>query len=502
MRNPIYVTAVLGSLLLAATHLPAFAQEGQDKIQDSVNDYHYQMPLTMSGKNGVLALDLPRDVFMHAQQARLQDLRIFDKNGKKVPFAFYQPPGVQREARELALKSFPLRGLEPGQVAQNDETRLALQVDTDSRGQLTSLRLKSNRDGKAQGLQGWVFDTGLRGEADTWPQISHLQFGAAEDEGKTLDNYQARVWLAVSNDLQQWETIASADLRWLRNTEGASLQQNRIHFEPRRFRYARLLWDGGKPVSFAAVQAYAEQAVSSAINWHSLRLAPQPGQQDSDLQYAAALGLPVERVSLEFKEANLVLPAQIGTYQELPALKPGQKNRIEFQPWLSTSFYQITQQGKTRKSGPIHIAENHAQTWVLRAELEKGVKLETRPELVLYWRPKRIVFLTSGNGPYTLAFGHPKAKAGAVDVAQVAPNFDSAELTKVELAQAGSMQENPQAAARAQAGQKAADAAAQSAQQRTWMLWGVLLLGVGVLAVLVLRLMKQMKQEGGGDKAA
>ena len=100
-----------------------------------------------------------------------------------------------------------------------------------------------------------------------------------------------------------------------------------------------------------------------------------------------------------------------------------------------------------------------------------------------------MVFLVSGPPPYTLAFGRDNIKSAAVELSQVAPGFSAKELLQLEQVQVGpvqirhNLQENESLAAKAKT----------SAQNRTLILWGVMLLGVVVLGAMSLRLYKQMK---------
>ena len=74
-------------------------------------------------------------------------------------------------------------------------------------------------------------------------------------------------------------------------------------------------------------------------------------------------------------------------------------------------------------------------------------------------------------------------------VAQVAPGFSAAELQRLEQAVAGPAQEQHVLAQ----GPSDAQAASASARARMAILWGALLLGVGVLGVMAWRLFRQVR---------
>jgi hypothetical protein len=104
------------------------------------------------------------------------------------------------------------------------------------------------------------------------------------------------------------------------------------------------------------------------------------------------------------------------------------------------------------------------------------------------WEPATLVFVAGGTPPYTLAVGRAKAVPAARAIGEVAPGFTPDELRALQRATPGAVRE--QVAALADAARRAsADNAA--AQRRLMLLWGVLVLGVAVVAGMVWRLLRQ-----------
>jgi hypothetical protein len=108
---------------------------------------------------------------------------------------------------------------------------------------------------------------------------------------------------------------------------------------------------------------------------------------------------------LQIKEANVLLPVALGTYQELPSVQIGQPGAWQFTPFISATFYRIMQGSQERKSGDLEISPHHATPWVLRRQ-EGNM---TRPGLCVSWEPASIVFLANGNASYRLAIGRGHA---------------------------------------------------------------------------------------------
>jgi hypothetical protein len=486
-----------------AAPLPSGADGNGDVLSDTAPDYIYTMPLTVSGRQGVVGLRLPQAVYLHAHSASLNDVRIFDATGAKLVFTLQTPPPQEHIQRlSLPVKLFPILSAQPRPASGG---AIDLDIRTAADGSLLSVKAKSAPGTQAAHLVGLVLDarqpepaqaaatattaTTVANKPPNAPLIEALHFNLPPGTA----SYSAQVWLEVSDDLKQWETIGAADLSWLVNSATQTLSNDRLEFEPRSFRYARLTWRSGEPLAFAAITAESIAQTTDAPVIDKVLLQPVAGKEPQDLVYNAAVAIPVEKIGLQFTEPNVVnvenvvFPAAIGSYQELPSRQLGQPNTLRFQPFTSATFYQITQEGKTRRSGDIAIPLTHRAQWVLRPLAASTAK----PALALSWQPASLIFLTSGKGPYTLAFGRDKVKAASLDLSQVAPGFSAAELKNLEQATLGPLQTQT---GRMEAEESAAAAAASAAKMRTLALWGVLLLGVAVLGVLAWRLIKQMQQ--------
>ncbi|MBL8415749.1 MAG: DUF3999 family protein [Propionivibrio sp.] len=110
-----------------------------------------------------------------------------------------------------------------------------------------------------------------------------------------------------------------------------------------------------------------------------------------------------------------------------------------------------------------------------------------RPELGLSWQPMTLVFLAGGTPPYTLNFGRSEATPASQALSQVAPGFTPGELNQLERAQAGELRTGPANVS----ADSAASQAGLPARQRTFNLWGVLLLGVVILGGMAWRLLAE-----------
>lgn len=464
MRMPPGLTLLLCSLPCAALA----ADSG-----DAPAHYSHAIGLDLSGRNALVQLRLPPAAYLHARSSHLDDLRVFDGAGKALPFALLEagaPAPVSRVA--LAAAIFPLHT--DGAPADSDN----VEIRTSSGGSITAITTRSAGAPKQEVLSALVLDFGL--EAARQP-IDALVFTLPP----TVTNYEAQVTLEVSTDLRHWDTLAHAGLSWLSNSAQQTLTSNRMEFAPRAFRYGRLVWRAGTPLQFAAISAQAPVARPVAPEMDSITLQPQAGRVANDLVYQAGPALPAERIGLRFGPGNVVMPAMLGRYVQLPPPRGKTGVRWEFVPHLQTTFYQFTQDGAQRRSADIDAAGLRAAQWVLRLETAPP----SPPTLTLSWRPATLVFMASGRAPYRLHVGRAGAQSTQRPIGEVAPGLSPSELAALERATPGPVQ------ALAAPAVLAVDAGA-AGLRRKLVLWGVLLLGVAVLGAMAWKLARQMKEPG------
>ena len=451
---------------------------------DQVGDYAYSIPLTLQKDSGVAALRLPPSVYLNSRSALLNDLRVFDSDGDRVPFALLAPPAqTQRIVTSLPVRVFPLMTEGGGAAPSN----LRLDIRTDRNGRLLSVASSTRpaaattattAASAAKILSGLILEIPPGEHPSTAPQLSALRF---ELPPGTRD-YQAQLWLETSDDLQHWTPTSTAELAWLSNADAQSLSSNRMAFPPIRFRYARVSWRSGTPLVFARIVAESDGgAVVSAMDTVTLR--PVPEKDGVSLVYRAGIAIPAERVGMEFSETNAILPAVLGTYRQIPNARRGHSHQLMFEPVLSTTFYRISQAGAERNSGDTAIRPTQAALWVARTQTGSAA----RPALRLSWSPSTLLFLANGNGPYQLAFGRSDAMRAALRPSQVAPGFSTEDLPDLPRAQPGELASHKEGAALA------------GTAFQTAILWTALLAGLALLAYFVHTLLRQMNRP---DKTA
>ena len=473
-------------LLLALSLATAPALAADSPKTDTPADYSHALSLQVSGKQGVVGVRLPQAVYLNARTASLDDVRVFDAKGVVQPYALHRPPtatAAQRTTR--AANVFPVRAKDRQSTGTPS---IDIDIQTRPDGSVMSVQAhagKSTTDDAV--LDSLILDFGPMDNgsetalASTSARIEALRFSTPKDQ----PNYTAQVWLETSNDLKKWSAIGAAELGWLSNDSAQTLANDRLEFSPQAFRYARLTWRRGEPALFSSIQADVVIRQSAEPFRETLWLKPVPGIQTGDLVYKAGIAVPVEQISLKLSEPNIVYPVTLGAYVERPSRQAGKTTEWVFQPRTQATFYQISQDGEARRSGALTINPVHQKDWVIRP---LNGATTAQPELGLAWQPATLIFLAGGTPPYSLRFGRSDANPASQPLSRVAPGFSLNELNTLESAQVGALQSSNSSTA----GASAAAEAGLSARNRTFILWGVLLLGVVVLGGMAWRLVRQM----------
>lgn len=470
-----FVRGIFIAVLMATG---AAASAAGSAASDKPADFSHILPLATGASQAVVQLRIPRDVYLLARSAELNDLRVFDAAGASMPFALADlapQAGVDRPAVPVAI--FAVHGPAADAGRMHD----SLQIRTGTDGAVISVTAPSRT--ASDELVSLVLD--LRSATRAARVGAKAPVGAlALTLPAGTGSYSAWVALDVSDDLQSWEELAEAAVSWLVNEQGATVQKHRIEFAPRPFRYARLRWLDGKPIAFSAIHAeyVVEQQVAREMD--TILLQGVPGTGERDLVYTAPIAIPVRSVGFAFKGQNVVMPVLVGQYQAARRRDPkAQAAAPQLHSLVNTTFYQMTQDGRRRVSGDAEIPLTHASHWVVRPLND----IQERPELRLRWTPASIVFVAGGTAPYKLAFGHAVARPASVALHQVAPGFSVGELAALEAAKPGELvrQQAP--------GQATADPASGAGNKRGW-LWALLVGGVAALGTMAWQLFRQLKR--------
>jgi hypothetical protein len=480
-------------LTLALLVSAAVTAQVPEKTQPNPSDFAMQLPLRLSGDNGVVQLQLPLIVYQHAQSATLADVRVFNSAGQPVPFAFFQPThSSTTQWRESEVKLFPLLS----DATDDSSGQLELDVRASQDGALLSVHAKGlGKQSTGKRLIALILDLG---KSPAGESLDSLQLFLPDS---VTESYRADLAIEQSDDLKLWDRVAQSRIDWLKSAgqdsrSSSDLVNDRIPLSARAGRYVRIQWLEGKPLQFKRVVARWRSSASPADETMEVVLKPAPGKLSGDWAYASSPAIAADEIGLNLPNPNTVMPVSIGFYRQ--QLKPTRK--WVFDAMTANTFYRLNQNGIERVSSRLHIAPQGSNEWVVHPQ----TATTEAPELVLRWHPHTIVFTAQGgkneseNASFILAFGASAEKqnlwlTSKSPLSLVAPGFSDSDLNQLEHAMLGEAIATP---ASTQA-TIAVETAEVKINKRTLWLWGVLIFGTLLLAGMSWRLYKQMNS---GDK--
>jgi hypothetical protein len=286
--------------------------------------------------------------------------------------------------------------------------------------------------------------------------------------------------LATSTDLQKWTPLAvKGPLFRFEGTDAPANDTLELQTPAAlQGRYVRVGWLGHKGVKVTRMVGTVAQPATPA---QRLTVALPPGVTDGGAAQVWPLNFatPVAALHLQTVRDNTLVPVRL----------MGRKDAS--QPWQTlghTVVYRLNTDGQVRSNSPVLI---HSQgvRW-LRVEATSALVLpEGGLQATVEFNPVNLAFLTTGAAPFTLAAGRadtpPMAvAAGTLGAVMAADWVDLPEATLQQI-RADALPSAPSWTARW---------LPEGVSLRTALLWGVLLLGVLVLAAVAYSLFQSTAQ--------
>jgi len=400
------------------------------------------------------AVTLSEDVYAHAHEASLADLRVLNGDGEPVPFTIdisRDPAPQTRTLQDVHWFATPVDDAQkPGAAG------VVLGADG-------VLRATGAQPAQAS-VRAWLVDLSQLPDRKT-ATVTALVVALPAAE------FQSGVTVQASDDLQHWSPVAQATLFRLSN-QGSTLVQDRIEFTGLRAKYLRLTWQGKPPAPDAVRAELAAGApigpADSAIQWRT-GLTPVQTPAAGDYQFDTSGVFPVERVKVRLPQANTV--AQATLYARADA-------QAQWRPVTSARLFRLSGAGGQgeQENAPITVPATGERYWRLQVDTRSGGLGAGAPQLAIGWRPATVTYAARGNVPFTLAVaevarGNPVARAELLAGASPA----------VAPAQLGTMSASPADALRVEP---------PGGRTRQWVLWGALVAAVAVLGGMAWRLFR------------
>jgi len=455
------IKTVIGCLFFFTSMTVAAAvMAGEPDLEQFARGYE----LKTDGSAAIYKLDLPQSIYQTTVRNDLGDIRVFNKDKKRVPHAIRRPESNQEKGMiYLDLPFFPLH--ESDISRNNGGTSLEFKVADDG----TIIKIHSSEKFSVADnadIRRYLIDTSGVNQS-----IDELEFELTGVES----GFIKRAKLQYSDNLNDWYTLVDnfsiAELDY----GSHKLHKNKLTLPKKKFRYLRFIWKE-KPdgIQLKNIKARINTVWTSH---HRQRMQVSGQLTDSEKQiYEFDLGgrFPLDRINIILPEENTLIEAEINSRNN---------EESEWRRRYTGLIYNLQVKENSIESGEINIRPTRDQFWQLQVKTEDGLGDEL-PVLEFAWAPNELYFLARGQGPFTLAYGNgqidPPGKPIDVLMNVLTEDQEQNLVGEAELGVEVNLM---------------GDDALKSELVIPWrriLLWGVLILGVLILGIMVFRLYKQM----------
>jgi hypothetical protein len=199
----------------------------------------------------------------------------------------------------------------------------------------------------------------------------------------------------------------------------------------------------------------------------------------SIFEFDARGPLPIDRVQLQLPQTNTLARIVI---QSSPDGTDTWVHRFD------GTVYSLQVDGRTVRNPPVVVDRRADRYWRILVDLQGGGIGAQEPTLSVGWIPDRLLFVPRGNAPFVLAVGN----------ANLVGRGPQSNLFAVPVDDGGT-RIRPLPASLGEAFDLGGDSRLAKSREVSWeqvVLWGVLVLGVVLLAAFSLRLLRKTQSAG------
>jgi Protein of unknown function (DUF3999) len=462
----------LSAAMFGSTH-------AQTAKQFTLNDMAATLRVQPQANGGSLQrIPLPADLIMHSQSADLNDLRLFKSSGEPVPFALRssETEATTTTATKVALKAFQIR--ESGKSAAPGNAAIRIEA----RGDDMSVLIDRAAGGATSNEGGVLLDTrAVEGV------LTNIEFD--------LDlppNQVVPITVEASGNLSNWETIVAARSLYRFSDAGAP-QMTTIELPGGaevKGRYLRLTWP--------------QQKTAGAIVIRGATLTMESSRRVPIAQPRRNLGAPTTTTThaqewllaspLRLRALTLTT-TQTGTL--LPITVLGRDS--DKQPWrrlADTVLFklELADAGSNKNivstNAPLSLGNISVRQLKIEAPANSAGFSANLVSAAIEYDAQEIIAAVNPSEALTVAVGaleNGRAPARvALPLPTVVPNLNAQRITTFAL------MTTPEAV-KFYPERLANSGAASPTERKDFILWGALLLGVGVLAAMAWGVTKQLR---------
>ena len=393
---------------------------------------------------------LPADVYQWVLRDDLGDLRVFDGAGDEVAYALKRPARATEHTPWQTLPIFELpEPDEPGDPA-------GVNIELGDGGAVVAVH-----GGRVASTPGHRYLIDASGYDQPLVELKFDWLGGGD--------VVAHVKVEAADDLNEWRIlVGSATLAEL-TAGGEQVRLDRVALPNKtRADYLRISPVDGGDFALRGVQVRSRETRAPERSWNVLK----SRMVEDGLEFDAGGRYPIDRVAVELERASYLI--EVDLYSRADPRHPWRERGRR-------TFYRVATNGAAASSDPLKFASPYHRYW--RIELP-GDPPDAMPHLKVGWAPDRLIFVTQGQGPYTLAYGRADTAGRQWPMRDLLRRLDPDQV----------IDDLPMAALAAPetlGGPARLEAVPEPVDWQTVMLWAVLVMGVLVIGVLAIRLLRQ-----------
>ncbi len=442
--------------------------DAKDPIPEpAMDDFAYGIALNIDGSGAICSIELPEDVYKNAFRSDLGDIRVFNGQKEIVPHAIQGPDPegfIRKPPAEIPF--FPLY-LEMTHLPKTKQKGVVLNINTDEKGTIIDVRA-DGLDSKDKRIQAYLFD--LSQFSDPLEAIE-LQWSGPDE------NFHVDVSMSASADLNAWHTVVARQSLVDLDFSGHRLVKNKIVLPVSTRKYHHMTWpaETGDFVLTGAKAIFFQKATDYPRHWISVTGKKSKNNGDA-YEFDTGGMFPVDQVGIELPQQNSLIQGIL------------QSRTNPNVPWTDRYqglFYRLSVGDEEITPDPAVLQPIPDRYWRLVLTSEGAGLGAGAPGFKFSWQKYRLLFLLRGNPPFILAYGAASVSLPKHSLAELFPKIrQTGGLELVQAAVAG----NPFSLG----GPERLKPLAPALPWKKWLLWGILVLSVVLLAAMAVHLFQQM----------
>jgi hypothetical protein len=409
---------------------------------------------------GAYTVVLDENIYRQVTRADLSDLAAFNADGEELAFGplpsvYRAPPSAWSEAAWFALPPEDAASAGDLQLHVTRSADGSLSMDTAIAG--TPSSTTSAAGSASKNVSDLLIDVRAKDRL-----IEAIAFDFAADAA----DFSAAIQIDASDDLKNWhEIVSDAPLAQLRQGNQVLLRRN-VELSAQPATYLRV--HSATPLPVRAVQLRL-RAPGSEPPRATLDADPM-GRDGRGFVYRLPALVTAERLTIALADDNQIAGIDVS------ARDPGESY---WHPLGHYTAFRLRGAGVSLDAEPMELTPTRAREW----RIEANGDLAKAPTLRFGYRPETWVLLTHGRAPYVLVAGSRRAHRDAFPIDALIGQLRAKEGVDWRPPPIGFGPMQASAGEAALHGWNASD-------RRTWVLWGLLLLGAGAVIAMVWRLLR------------